>query len=475
MERDNETQLTDHQQAPAGIDEDGLHDEDGALREVFVNAVIDAIERKDSHGIGGLIDDLHEADIADLLSALKPDYRTELVTLAGERFDYTAFTSVDESIRVDTLERLPNDVIARGLRDIDSDDAVFILEDLDAEEQQSILARIPAIERIALKRSLDYPEDTAGRRMQSDFIAVPPFWSVGQTIDHMREQDDLPEEFYELFVVDPSYHLRGTVALNRLLRAKRTAKIRDIMSEPRHQIKAEEDQEEAARTFERYDLVSAAVVDDSGRLVGILTIDDVVDVIQVEAGEDLMRLGGVGDEDISGSVAETMKSRFSWLFVNLITAVLASIIIKMFDATIEQMVALAVLMPIVASMGGNAGTQTMTVAVRALAMRDIDTFNTARIVTRETLVGLLNGTAFAVIAGVLTWIWFANAQLGWILALAMIINMVVAGLAGILIPIILDRFSIDPAIASGVFLTTVTDVVGFFAFLGLAGWWFGYF
>ncbi len=452
-----------------------LRDDDDALRENFVDALIAALDSENVVAVRDLIGELHEADIADLLAALKAEYRPALVHLAGDAFDYSALTSVDETIRLEVLQALPEDVVARGLRDLDSDDAVFILEDLDDETQNSILARIPAIDRIALKRSLDYPEDSAGRRMQSDFIAVPPFWSVGQTIDHMREQDDLPDEFYELFVVDPNFHLRGTVALNRLLRTKRVARIRDIMDAPLHQISAEEDQEEAARTFERYDLVSAAVVDEAGRLVGVLTIDDVVDVIQEEAGEDLMRMGGVGDEDISGNVFETMKSRFSWLFINLITAILASIVIKMFDTTIERMVALAVLMPIVASMGGNAGTQTMTVAVRALAMRDIDTFNAARVITRETIIGLLNGLAFAAIAGIITWMWFENVQLGFIIAAAMIVNMLVAGLAGILIPIVLDRFAVDPAVASGVFLTTVTDVVGFFAFLGLAGWWFGYF
>ncbi|MEL7429890.1 MAG: magnesium transporter, partial [Pseudomonadota bacterium] len=304
-------------------------------------------------------------------------------------------------------------------------------------------------------------------------IAVPPYWSVGQTIDFMREEDDLPDRFHEVFVVDANYKLTGHVSLDKLLRTKRKVPISDIKEKNIHPIDANLDQEEAARIFEQYDLVSAAVTDVSGRLVGVLTIDDVVDVIQQEADEDIKRLAGVGDEELSDSVAEITRSRFTWLFLNLLTAIAASIIIGLFEATIEQMVALAVLMPIVASMGGNAGTQSMTVAVRALATKDIDSYNVRRTIRRELLVGFINGLVFAVIIGIVAAIWFSNPGLGIVIGVAMVINMVCAALSGILIPLVLEKFGADPAIASSVFVTTVTDVVGFFAFLGLAAWWFG--
>ena len=364
-------------------------------------------------------------------------------------------------------------MVAAGVSELESDDAVYILEDLDAPEQAEILAQMPAADRITLQRSLDYPEESAGRRMTSEFISVPPFWSVGQTIDYMRESEDLPDEFYEIFVVDPGFRLLGTVSLNHLLRAKRPTRVSDIMDETRHVVHAAEDQEEVARMFGHYNLVSAAVVDDSDRLVGIITIDDIVDVIQEEAEEDIRALSGVGDEEISDTVFEIARSRFTWLLVNLGTAILASTVIGLFDGTIEQMVALAVLMPIVASMGGNAGTQTLTVAVRALATRDIGSYNVMRVVMRETFVGFVNGLLFAVIMGIIAAFWFQNSQLGGVIATAMVVNLVMAGLAGILVPLTLDKFGIDPAIASAVFVTTVTDVVGFCAFLGLAAWWFG--
>ena len=360
-----------------------------------------------------------------------------------------------------------------ALQTLDSDDAVYILEDLEEEDQAEILAQLPFTERIRLRRSLDYPEDSAGRRMQTEFVAVPPYWSVGQTIDYLRDSEDLPHSFAQIFVIDPTFHLVGAIDLDRILRTPRPNKVEEIMHETRHAIPAEMDQEEAAQIFEQYDLLSAAVVDENERLVGILTIDDVVDVIQEEAEEDLKRLGGVGDEELSDTVIETTKSRFLWLLINLGTAVLASAVIGLFDATISEMVALAVLMPIVASMGGNAGTQTMTVAVRALATRDIDIYNASRIIRRELTVGFINGVVFAALIGLVSAVWFSSLSLGGVIAVAMVVNMVCAALAGILIPLLLNRFGADPAIASSVFVTTVTDIVGFFAFLGLAAWWFG--
>ncbi len=451
-----------------------IHDpETGGMATIFVDAVQLAIEGSDKALARQLTADLHEADLADLIEALPAPDRSRLIALLGSDFDFTALTELDEGVRLSLLENLPVDTVAEGLSELDSDDAVFILEDLTAEDQAEILDQLPALERVVLQRSLNYPEESAGRRMQTEYIAVPPFWTVGQAIDYMRDTEDLPESFYELFVVDPTYRLLGTVALDRLLRTKRPVSVSDIMGETAHTVKAEEDQEEVARTFERYNLVSAAVVDESERLVGVLTIDDIVDVIQEEHEEDFKRMAGVGDEEISDNVFNAVRSRFIWLMVNLGTAVLASVIIGLFDATIQQMVALAVLMPIVASMGGNAATQTMTVAVRALATRELDSYNVRRIILRESTVGLINGFLFAIVIGLVTAMWFGNAALSIIIALAMIINMFSAGLAGILIPIVLDKLKVDPAIASGVFVTTVTDVVGFFAFLGLAAWWFG--
>ena len=451
-----------------------IYSDEGVVREDVVASLAEAVDTGNGEVIRKLIRDLHESEIADLLEALSDDRRKMLVELAGEDFDFAALTEVDEAIRVDIIDNLPNEAVAEGMRDLDSDDAVFILEDLGEDDQEEILAQIPFQERIRLRRSLDYPEETAGRRMQTEFVAVPPFWTVGQVIDHIRAQEDLPDRFSEIFTIDPTFRLVGTIALDTLLRAQRDTRIEEIQETNAHPVLAEVDQEEAAQVFEQYDLLSAPVLDENDRLVGVLTIDDVVDVIQEEADEDIRRLAGVGDEELSDSVRATARSRIGWLFINLVTSVIASIIIGLFDATIEQMVALAVLMPIVASMGGNAGTQTMTVAVRALATRDLDTYNARRIIRKELIVGLLNGIAFAIIIGIVTIVWFGNAQLGAIIGVAMIVNMLSAAAAGILIPIALDKLNSDPAIASGVFVTTVTDVIGFFAFLGLAAWWFGF-
>ena len=448
--------------------EQGIYDEDGYVRSDFQERIGGYLDAEDGEALRAAIEPLHEAELGDLLEALAPEQRAALVRLAGDSFDLTALTEVDEVVRLEIIDALPNHKIAEAVQELDSDDAVYILEDMEQEDQDEVLAALPFEERLRLRRSLDYPEESAGRRMQTEFIAVPPFWSVGQTIDYMRDDQDLPDRFHEIFVVSPAFELLGSVALDQILRTGRKTRVEDIMGETRHAIPADLDQEEAARLFERYDLLSAAVVDDAKRLVGVLTIDDMVDVIHQEADEDIKRLAGVGDEELSDSVWEISKSRFLWLFINLLTAILASAVIGLFDATIQQMVALAILMPIVASMGGNAGTQTMTVAVRALATRELGGYNAARIVSREMLVGLLNGAAFAVIIGLVTWGWFGSGQLGAVIAAAMILNMVVAGLSGILIPLALQKAGADPAVASGVFLTTVTDVVGFFAFLGLA-------
>lgn len=448
-----------------------LRDEEGDIRPEFLHAVTGALEAKDIARARALTVGLHEADLADLLEVLRQDDRAELIEALGDDFKAAALPELDEAVRDQVLDEMPPEQVAEALQELESDEAVYLLEDLEPAEQEDILSKLPYFERAALRRSLDYPEDSAGRMMQTDLIAVPPFWSVGQTIDYMREADDLPERFYEIFVVDPAYHLKGCVALNKILRSKRPTEMDAIIDEEMHPIPAAADQEEVARRFERYNMNSAPVVDGDGRLVGVITADDIVEVVQEEASEDILAMGGVGGESVVDTVWETTRLRFSWLVANLITAILASIVISFFEATIEQMVALAVLMPIVASMGGNAGTQTMTVAVRALATHDLGPANAMRVILRECAVGLLNGLLFAVIMAGIAYFWFGSDGLGLVIGVAMIVNLFAAALAGILIPLGLDALDLDPAIASGVFVTTVTDVVGFFAFLGLAALW----
>lgn len=465
---DNVGPLSDDDMAVATPPRVDIYDDGNAIRHDIIEAVVAAIELDEAIALDSLVADLHSSELGDLIEALPEAARSGLVQLLGEDFDFAALTEIDDSIRADLMELIPNQQIADAVKDLESDDAVYILEDMDGEDRDEILESLPFQERIKLRRSLDYPEESAGRRMQSEFVAVPPFWSVGQTIDYMRENEELPESFTQIFVVDPTFHLLGAIDLDRILRARRAVKIEELMRNTHRPIQGDMDQEEAAQIFEQYDLVSEAVVDHDGRLVGVLTIDDVVDVIQQEAEEDILRLGGVGAEELSDSVYSTTKSRFLWLLINLGTAILASIVIGAFGSTIEQMVALAVLMPIVASMGGNAGTQTMTVTVRALATKDLDIYNSARIIRREVTVGVLNGIIFAVLIGIVASFWFGSSALGLVIAIAMVINMVAAALAGILIPMVLDKVGADPAIASSVFVTTVTDVVGFLAFLGLA-------
>lgn len=448
-----------------------IYGEDGVIRASFLAHIGAAIADRDTITLKREVGGLHQSELGDLLEALLPEQRLALVDLLGKDFDFSSLTEVDEAIRLDIVDNMPNAQIAQAVQELDSDDAVYILEDLDQEDQDEILAQLPFTERVRLRRSLDYPEESAGRRMQTEFVAVPPFWTVGQTIDYMREDQNLPDRFTQIFVIDPTFKLLGAVDLDQILRTKRAVKIEDVMHETRHAIPATMDQEEAAREFEQYDLLSAAVVDENERLVGVLTIDDVVDVIQQEAEEDLLRMGGVGDEELSDTVFATSRSRVPWLLVNLVTAFMSASIISYFGATIEQMVALAALMPIVAALGGNSGTQTMTVTVRALASKDLDIYNAGRVIRREVLVGLLNGAIIASIVGTTAGLVFQNFDLGLVIATAMVINMLAAALAGILIPLFLDRFGADPAISSVIFTTMVTDVTGFLTFLGLAGWW----
>jgi magnesium transporter len=412
--------------------------------------------------------DLAAPDLADLIELLDPEARIALIQALGPAFDYEVLSELEEGVRDQLSEALPNELLARAVTELDTDDAAYILEGLEQSDQDEILSQLPMSERVALERNLEYPEETAGRLMQADFVAVAPYWTVGQVIDHARDTDDLPDTFSEIFVVDPAFRVLGSVELSRLLRSKRDVPVSQIMDEEMQVVQATDDQEEVARKFERYDLYSAPVVDANERLVGVITVDDVMEVIQREADEDMKALGGVGDESLADSVIQTSQSRVPWLVVNLGTALLASLVIKQFDATIEQMVALAVLMPIVASMGGNAGTQTMTVTVRALATSKLGAANAPRIITRETFVGLINGLVLSVLMAGVVFIWFGSGQLGAVIGAAMIVNLLAAALAGILIPLALDRLKLDPAPASGVFVTMITDCVGFFAFLGLA-------
>jgi magnesium transporter len=453
---------------------DSLRNDRGEIRPEFVEQVTAAVEASDAPALRALAGDLHEADMGDLLEALDAEHRPLLIELMGSEFDFTALTEVDVTVREDILEELPAETVAEGVRDLDSDDAVEILQDLPKEDQAEILEQLPASERVAIARGLDYPEDSAGRRMQTEIIAVPPFWTVGQTIDHMRETPDLPDRFFDVYVVDPAHRFLGAVPLDRLLRAKRPVLVSELMEEDRRLVHANDDQEAVARLFERYNLAAVPVVDAGDRLVGVITHDDIVDVIEEEAEEDIKALGGVsGEEELSDTVATIAKGRFLWLFANLLTALAASWVISRFQGSIEKMVSLAVLMPIVASMGGNAGTQTMTVAVRALATRELSSANVGRVVRRELLVGLINGLCFAVILGVVAVAWFQVNDLGVVIGLAMICVLTAAAFGGIVIPLLLARLGIDPAVSSGPFVTTITDVVGFFAFLGIATLWFG--
>jgi magnesium transporter len=466
--------MANEQDLTAAAPQPELRDDDGAIRADYVERVAAAIEAQDAAALRALVGDLHEADAGDLIEALDPELRPRLVALMGADFDFTVLTEVDEAVREEILEGLPAVTVAAGVRELDSDDAVYLLEHLPQEDQEKILNELPSPERVALERSLYYAEDSAGRRMQTDVIAVPPFWTVGQTIDHMRETPDLPDRFFEIYVVDPAHRLLGTVALDRLLRTKRPVPISELVDEDHRSVRATDDQEEVARQFERYNLIAAPVIDDSDRLVGVITVDDIVDVIAEEAEEDMRALGGVPvEEELSDSVWETAKRRFPWLFANMITAFVAASVIRLFESSVAQMVSLAVLMPIVASMGGNAGTQTMTVAVRALAMRELGRANAWRIVRRELFVGLMNGIAFALIMGVIAATWFSVTDLGLVIGLAMLTVLTAAALGGILIPLLLTRLGIDPAVSSGPFVTTITDVVGFFSFLGIATLWFG--
>ena len=445
----------------AGLDLYGLTPE-------LIGAVEQALDDSDLERVEALVVPLHAADMADLLEMVTPHERRLIVEVLRPEVDPDILAELEETVRNEIVELLSTEELATAITQLDTDDAMYLIEDLDAEERRELLAAVSPEDRIALEEGLTYPESSAGRLMQRDLVAVPQYWSIGQLIDYMRSSDDLPDEFYDIFVIDADRLPIGYVPLSRAMRNRRPVLVKDCMESDIKVVPATMDQEDVAYLFEQYDLVSAPVVNQNGSLIGVITVDDVVEVIRDEAEEDIMRLGGVTETDLHESAWRTSRRRFIWLLINLATAILASLIIGLFDASIEQMVALAVLMPIVASMGGNAGTQSLTVTVRALATKDVTAANTARLIGKEGVVGLVNGVVFATIVGVVTLFWFGNPQLSMVIASAMVVNMVVAGFSGILIPLGLDRVGIDPAIAATVLLTTVTDVVGFFIFLGLA-------
>ena len=452
-----------------------IHDEDDNLSARYVEAVERAVNDRDADRLRVLAGDIHESDLGALIEALPAELRAELIAIMGRDFDFNALTEVGDSIREGILEELPNSAVALYVQDLESDDAVALLEDLDKEDQDEILDAMPAMDRAALQRSLDFPDHSAGRLMQTTVVTVPPFWTAGQAVDTMRnaDEEDLPDEFFEVFVVDPAHRLLGNVFLDALMRARPDRKLSDFMRTDRRRVSVLDEAEDVAELFERYNLVSAPVVDEAERLVGVITIDDVVDVIRAEADGEIKNLGGVSaSETLSDNVWLTTRSRFLWLFVNLVTAFVASSVLGAFEGQLEKMVALAVLAPIVASQGGNGATQTMTVVIRALATRELSRYNALRVIGRELVVGAFNGLAFGVLTGIGAGLWFGVPGLGVVIAGAMLTNLVAGALGGILVPLVLDKFDIDPAVSSSAFVTTVTDVVGYSSFLGLATLWF---
>jgi magnesium transporter len=445
------------------------------LSDENIKAISAAVEAQDSDTVNAFLEDLSPADTAELLAKSTDDSRDELLGMYGHNLDPETFTELDDDLRISTLSAMSAAKIAEIVTELDSDDALEVVEDLHPDLQDDIISKLSEKHRRALKEGLTFPEDSAGRMMQREFIAVPQFWTVGKTIDYLRAESrktdgssDVPEDFFDIFIIGPTYHVVGVLPLNRLIRGKRSEVVGDLSLKDVRTIPAELDQEDTAMIFRRENLVSAPVIDNDERLIGVITIDDIIDVIDEEAEEDILRLAGVDHGDLYRAVLATTGTRFRWLFVNLLTAILASVVISFFDATIEQIVALAVLMPIVASMGGNAGTQALTVAVRALATKELTGANTGRIIWKETLVGTINGAVFAVIIGIIASLWFSDTMLGGVIAAAMVINLICAGLCGAGIPILLERSGSDPAVSSTVVLTTITDVVGFVTFLGLA-------
>ncbi len=438
----------------------------------FINTFSEKIQTSDIQFINQTLKDLHESDVANLIENLSNEARTKLIEIEGFNLNPDIFIELNESIQSEVLQILSIESIINIIRRLESDDSIKILENLDKEKKSSILEKLPPKDKFLLEEGLSYPEDSAARIMQREFTAVPSNWTVGQTIDYLRENKDLPKEFLEIFIVNNDFKPIGTVPSSRVLRTSRDAKMNSIMAEMPVLISVNMDKEEVGLTFENYNLVSAGVVNKDNKLVGMITADDVVTVVQEEAEEDTLRLAGVGDEEITDSVVVKTKRRFNWLLLNLFTALLATWVISNFGASIEQMVALAFLMPIVASMGGNAGMQTLAVTIRAIAKKELSNNNFNRVVGKEFIIGILNGVIFAFITAVIVQFWFKETSLSLLIGISMVLNMIVAGLFGILVPVSLKKLNIDPALASSVFVTTITDVIGFLSFLGLGSYYF---
>ncbi len=438
----------------------------------FINLFSDKIKTGDITFINQSLKDLHPSDTANLIENLSNDTRAKLIEIESFNIDPEIFIEINESVQSEVLQMLSDDSISKIIKRLESDDAIKILENLETKKKSAVLDKLPPKDRFLLEEGLSFPEDSAARIMQREFTAVPSNWTVGQTIDYLRENKDLPQEFLEIFIVDNEFKPIGTVPSSRVLRTPRDYKMNSIMREMPVLISVNMDKEEVGHTFENYNLVSAGVVNKNNKLVGMITADDVVTVVQEEAEEDVLRLAGVGDEEITDSVIVKTKRRFSWLLLNLLTALLATWVISLFGATIEQMVALAFLMPIVASMGGNAGMQTLAVTIRAIATKELSSGNFNNVVAKEFFIGILNGVIFAIITAVVVEFWFKDTSLSLIIGISMILNMIVAGLFGILVPVSLKKLNIDPALASSVFVTTITDVIGFLSFLGIGSYFF---
>jgi len=449
------------------IDTDRMDDED-RLRPRFVREVLDAVADGDDEAARSLVTGLHPADIADLIELAPADERGDLIEALAGIVDADVYAEMNEHVREDMIDEMEPQQVADLAAQLDTDDAVALIEDLEVDEQRAVLRAMEPDDRAAVEEALGYGEETAGRLMQRDLIAVPEHWSVGQVIDYLRSDDDLTSEFWEVFVVSPAHHPVGTCKLSTILRSPRTIKVSDIMARKQTLIPVDMDQEEVSLRFQKYSLISAAVIDGSGRLVGMITVDDVVHIIQEEAGEDTLLLSGAGDGDINEPILETVRTRLTWLVINLGTAIIAASVVGLFQKEIGRFALLAVLMPIVSGMGGNAGTQTLAVVVRALATNQLTSANSVRMIGREFRIALANGLSLGLVIGIGAAVVFDNMLLGEVIGAAMIINNLVAGLAGILVPVTLEKFDIDPAVSSAVFVTMATDVMGFFSFLGLA-------
>ncbi|HYC73404.1 magnesium transporter [Brevundimonas sp.] len=456
---------------PAPVDDDIEHvalDEDYVLTPGFVEKVVDASDAGDGLKLRSLLEDLHPADVADLMGFLTSEHRAVVVLWLPPDLLADTLPELDDGIREEVLERVPHLTLAEALQELDSDDAAAVVEDLEDDQRERVLAAMPEVDRAAIESSLGYEEDSAGRLMQREVMAAPAFWNVGDTIDHIRKQgEELPELFFDIYVVDPLNKPVGGVAISRLLRAPRPTPLTEIM-DPVNEITVDQDQEEVAYIFEKYHLISAPVTDAAGRLVGQITVDDIVNIIQEENREDILRLAGVSDEDRGSNVGEIVRGRVPWLAINLATAVLGASVIGWFEGTIQQIVALAVLMPIVSAIGGNAGTQALTVTVRALATRELNSSNAPRTFWRELAVGVANGFVLAPLIGVAAGLWSQDWRIGAVIAAAMVLNLMVAATVGVLTPLTLSKLKFDPAVSSAVFVTATTDFFGFLIFLGLA-------